>query len=79
MNPDSAIQIESGIPIPPPGGGKPKGELRLAFEKLKKGESILIARDRLQPNALTHLAKVVGIKITQRKVNCESRRIWRVK
>jgi hypothetical protein len=75
---DSQIKIESGIPIPAPHYGKPKGEIRIALEKMQPGDSILIKRDRLQPNGITKLAKSDGIKVAQRKVNCEGRRIWRV-
>jgi len=61
-----SIQIESGVPLP------------TALEKIQVGESFVIKRSRLQPQSLKHLAKRVGIKITQRQVNCESRRIWRI-
>jgi len=79
VNPSgSEIKIESGIPVPAPVYGKPKGDLRIAFEKMQVGDSILIRRDRLQPNAISKLAKQVGIKVVKRQVNCESRRIWRI-
>jgi hypothetical protein len=72
------IQIEKGVPIPELSGGRPKSDVRLAFEKMEVGDSIVIERERLQLHSIKHLAKRVGIKVTQRQVNCEGRRIWRV-
>lgn len=74
------IPIQDNIPIPTDYcGRRPKGELRVAMESLQLGQSFAIDRKRVQPLYLYKLARKVGIRISSRPENCESRRIWRVK
>jgi len=57
--------------------GNQKSALRVAFEAMAPGQSVMISRaTTLQ--TIYGTAKAAKIKVSTRQINCESRRIWRV-
>jgi len=69
--------IEKGVKIPPP-NRRPPSPLVAVFKQMKIGDSV-----KVNVTSFDHSAKLAGIKITTRKIECCDNavafRVWRVK
>lgn len=73
------IEVESGIPAPT----KPESIGRYPFDKLKVGNSFVVALDGRKSwgfiyAAINSAQRKHSIKLTTRLIDEENRRIWRV-
>jgi len=72
-----AYMIESHIPVPTDAGqktGAPSKGYDKLLQRMKVGESVVISRKSL-PSLFTH-ARKLNIKITTRKIDQHTRRLW---
>jgi hypothetical protein len=74
-----AIKIEKGVAIEIyKSPGAPRGEIFLAMEKMKKGDSFVIPK-RVKNSSARTMASSIGKKLGKRfSWSCVSRRIWRI-
>jgi hypothetical protein len=69
------IKIEKGIPIPPRGTG-PKGGVVSLIKALAIGDSFTVSANKR--SAITMWQKSAGVRLTSRRVDAETIRVWRV-
>lgn len=76
MNPETPIQIETGIPIPPKSnnGGRKASSIRVILEALKPGESFVL--HKRQGASVRAVASMLGVKIVTRVIDADSTRVW---
>jgi hypothetical protein len=68
--------IEKGITPPATHKGRPKGWMRQLLETMEVGDSMLVPKTKIEH--ARSLRFVLNIKITTRKVDNETYRLWRV-
>lgn len=76
MNPETPIQIETGIPIPPQtrNGGRKCSSLRYIIEALKPGQSFVVTKK--QGSSVRAIASMLGKKIVTRVIDADNTRVW---
>ena len=68
--------IEKGITPPSTHRGRPKGQMRIALEKMEVGDSMLVPKANIEH--ARSLRFRLNIKIATRKVDKTTYRLWRV-
>lgn len=70
------IEVEKNVPIPAGADGKAGAPRKYPFGTMEVGDSFIVASGKVN---LHSCATKAGIKITQRKQEDGTYRIWRVK
>lgn len=70
------LKIEKGIPVPAR-RGREKTAARIAIEKLKKGESVLVPDGNIQSLSAT-ACKILGVGNYALRTQPDGVRVWRI-